>query len=517
MDPDAPAQPDPAVAALLERVLDCPGLPSVPAVAIQILETTKTDDFKIKDLSALIQRDPALASKLLRTVNSALYARTNKIASIDRAVVVLGIKAVKTLALGFSLVTNLQKVGGKAGAAGFDHLLYWKRSVYAAAAARVMAADAGAGLEADEAMLAALLRDIGMLLMDTALGSEYGQAVCGKVRADDLIAGEIKAFGADHAAVGAAVAGQWQLPDVLVESIRRHHAGDFDGLAGNVAAACRLVRVADACAELFVFEDGPEGQAADAAARSAAAEWLGLTGKAFDDRIARIKADAGEIAQQFEIDLDPPSQAQKILNQANERLVGMSLQSHAEAEESQTQAAQLRQAATIDPLTQLANRGEFDKRLKDALAAGGPVALVMFDLDRFKSINDTHGHPAGDKVLRVFAKLLAAEARKGQTAARLGGEEMALILPGADRTAASRSAETVRQALERISIKSGSVTLRVTSSVGAACYVPGTPYAALRTPELLVKAADLALYNAKRSGRNRTKLFTLAKPATQAA
>ena len=176
---------------------------------------------------------------------------------------------------------------------------------------------------------------------------------------------------------------------------------------------------------------------------------------------------------------------------------------------------ELKKAATTDGLTGLANRATFDAFLAEELAqATGtkrPLALVMIDIDRFKSVNDTHGHPAGDAVLRHLGKLLSSTAQELDLAARYGGEEMALVLPGLDRAAAAALAEQVREAISARPVDVGEgVRLPITASFGVAAFEPGNP---LGRPELLVKAADRALYHAKESGRDRVKVFSIARSA----
>jgi diguanylate cyclase (GGDEF)-like protein len=406
------------------------------------------------------------------------------------------------------LVNNLQADDG-----GFDHVRLWKRAAYGAAAARVLAGQPradGPRVDPEEAMLAALLRDIGMLLLHSALGAEYDQALADAVKAEDILAREVKAFHANHAQIGAGIAGDWQLPEMMVEAIRGHHGGPTGDLAPDVAAMCDIVTAADACAETFLQNGDDAAEAAIVEARRICHARLHIGGKDTDELLTQIETDAKEVAALFEIELEEPTKVQAIMSQANEQLVGLSLASQAETQQEKVRAEELKQAATIDALTKLINRGEFDKRLAAALAEG-PVALVMFDLDRFKSVNDTYGHAAGDAVLKQAATILQAVAKRnvGATAARLGGEEMAILLPGADRPTATRASEQFRQTLEKMPVKTEGQQLKVTTSAGVAAYEETGIHAKLHTPALLLKAADMALYHAKTGGRNRTKVFQL--------
>lgn len=153
-----------------------------------------------------------------------------------------------------------------------------------------------------------------------------------------------------------------------------------------------------------------------------------------------------------------------------------------------------------DPLTGLTNRAGFDAAL-DAICAhagtdGGGFALVLCDVDRFKSVNDGHGHTAGDAVLRGVASVLTSSTRDTDVVCRFGGEEFAVILPAAaDLAGAHRTAERLRGAVEGLA---GPAGICITASFGVAVWSPRCA-----TPDALVAAADERLYAAKRSGRNR--------------
>ncbi|MDQ3929503.1 MAG: diguanylate cyclase, partial [Chloroflexota bacterium] len=170
----------------------------------------------------------------------------------------------------------------------------------------------------------------------------------------------------------------------------------------------------------------------------------------------------------------------------------------------------LNKLATYDELTDLYNRRAILQRLHEEIARSRryqqPVSLVLLDVDHFKTVNDTYGHDVGDEVLRRLAQLLREHVRGVDFPARFGGEEFAVVLPNTDLQGARRAADHLRQLLVRtpVSVTLGDGTeeqLGVTASFGVA----STCGAGAEDMEL-IKAADEALYRAKRNGRNRVEV-----------
>jgi diguanylate cyclase (GGDEF)-like protein len=181
-------------------------------------------------------------------------------------------------------------------------------------------------------------------------------------------------------------------------------------------------------------------------------------------------------------------------------------------------AERLEKVATIDGLTGIANRRRFGEFLHQewsrALRTATPIALVMVDVDFFKRFNDSYGHLIGDDCLRRVASVLHAAARRpGDLAARYGGEEFAVILGGTPGDSALVIADILRQGIEDLHIthESSEVSRHVTASVGVALANPTDG----GTPELLIFAADEALYRAKAAGRNRVVSAWSHSPATR--
>ena len=155
-------------------------------------------------------------------------------------------------------------------------------------------------------------------------------------------------------------------------------------------------------------------------------------------------------------------------------------------------------AATKDPLTGLANRRSFFQEAARLMQTSNrPVALLMIDLDHFKSINDQFGHTVGDDVLRIFAKTASANLRPSDLVGRLGGEEFAVLLPAASQESAWLVAERLRSAFAAAAASVSGLSIQATASVGLSILDPG------QDMSTLLDLADQALYRAKAGGRNR--------------
>lgn len=165
-------------------------------------------------------------------------------------------------------------------------------------------------------------------------------------------------------------------------------------------------------------------------------------------------------------------------------------------------AERLRRLSTLDALTGALNRAGLEIQGKRvalrALRGGRSLAVIMIDVDYFKNINDTHGHPVGDEVLRHLAQLIKLELRPHDLLARFGGEEFVLVLDGVDLSAALKVAERLRARIELERVELNQLSVRYTASLGVVCSDQHS-YDLIR----LISAGDAAMYQAKRAGRNR--------------
>jgi diguanylate cyclase (GGDEF)-like protein len=469
------------------------------------LELVRDPQAQIPQLARLISKDPALASKILKTVNSSLYARPTKVSKLTQALSLLGLQTVRVLVLGFSLVRNLKNYRNK----GFKHLEYWRRAIYSATAALTLAQRVHTEIQ-EEAFVAALLMDLGMLAMDEVLGEQYGR-VNEKARThQDLVRLEDSTFQSNHAEVSGLLAEMWGLASTLSVPMRCHHkpAAAEDPAQQKLAQICYL---AGRCADVFVEESA---SAALAELHDFCHAQYQISPEECDGLLNQIAKRTSEIAPLFDINVNTGVSYESILRNANESVIQLTL---ADQQQARIENDQLRQKASADGLTGLATRGKFDAFLPDAVTDAvkrrQSMALILLDIDHFKSINDKYGHQKGDLTLKAVARVLTTLARPCDLAARYGGDEMALVVAGAHRATAAALAESIRKTIASFPPAVTGVG-HFTVSVGVATLEPGSP---VKEPAHLLKAADMSLYAAKNAGRNCVRVFSghtaISKPA----
>lgn len=490
----------------LDQVLGCQSLPTLPTIAMRLLELTRDPKVSMTRIGKLVKSDVGLSAKVLRTVNSSFFCLKQPCSTIDRALAYLGLNTVKSLVLGFSLVDSAKNIQDDQG---FDLDAYWKRTIYAATATRTVAEFTRA-CDPDEAFTAGLFQDMGMMAMFVAIPEEYVPLLAISESHEQLREDERRELGFDHAVVGAELAKKWKLQDTLVECIAKHHEPE------NATPKCeKMVRcvVLGRIAAEAILAAAP-GRFVVRLKRKAR-EWFESDEHDVAAMMDRLTDAAQELARLFEKDISPTPDITSIMSSANEALLEHQISVQRETAELRAEHERLEHKASTDPLTGITNRASMQDQLpamfEQAISGGAGLAVLFMDGDKFKSINDTYGHQAGDLVLKELASRLVSTLGASGIACRYGGEEFAVLLPGLGMQAAQAVAERVRSVIERTpfdlsSVSGGPSEHRVTVSVGVSAtdLTEGTA----TTAEQLVHQADLAVYAAKRQGRNRVVVYS---------
>jgi putative nucleotidyltransferase with HDIG domain len=238
-----------AVQTFRAEVIARKNLPTIPAVLSRIISLTEGDGGHGRELVDVVEHDQALTSKILRLANSAFFGQSRRVATIPRAVILLGFSTVRNLALG---VKVWEALGSGVGRARVEEL--WEHAVTVAIASRTLTATLRAG-DPDEAFTAGLLHDVGRLVLALRFKDDYWEAVGGCGEREPIERSEAASFGVDHAEVGGWMLEAWSLPAGIVEPVRQHHAAlGRKSVAGVLAAADRLASHTDAATGTLVPE-----------------------------------------------------------------------------------------------------------------------------------------------------------------------------------------------------------------------------------------------------------------------
>jgi diguanylate cyclase (GGDEF)-like protein len=498
---------------LEQRLRFCRSLPSLPGVALQILELGKDPDASLVELTKVISPDPVLSAKLLKAANSPLYAQRRKTDNLRQAVSLLGLNTALTLSLSFSLKTSLGSTK-----TSFDTTLYWRRSVLTAIACRSLSEQCLIG-SPEQLFLAGLLRDIGMLALDSALPDDYGNYVAAamsvdatgaqQLDAERLIAVERKKLNTDHASVGAWLLRQWNLPDYLPMAVAGGQDPEVIDVPQDMRPFVYCVALGGRLADVWLQANDKKISTQTALL---AQQWLDIDKQGYFSLLQTISAKLPEFSTLFEMQLVDSVQIAGILSEAKEVLVLRNLRLVQEAAEAkrvaevlESRTRVLEEQNRLDALTGLCNRGGLDEALKKefqrASEEGWPLSVAFVDLDYFKQVNDSYGHMVGDQVLVSVARLLADSVRKTDLVARYGGEEFIVLLPGTGYKGANILATRLVEKLrDQRHTTDNTQPFRVTASIGLATHMEGDQHFA--TVGDLLNAADQALYAAKHGGRD---------------
>lgn len=496
---------------IVNKIREGVELPTLSPVATKIVNLALDESSSAKDIAAVMTVDPALTSKVIRIVNSPFYGFRKEITTLSQAVAILGMKAIRTIALCVSMVNSLPD-GGRGG---FDYTGFWERSFSSAIASRLIAQVADLKYD-EEAFICGLTQNIGSLILGTYYPNDYGKIIKKHYAENvDLVSLELKAYGIDHAKVAYEVFKYWKMPSLFAEAILYHHEPDeVDREKKKERTLARIVNVSDLVSQVMYEKD-------KGASLAECREELRKHFKFSDDKIdmimEQVSRQTQDVAAEYNLKVQKPGNYAEIVQSANRALELINLdyeQINRELTKAKDDAERLadklkvaykklEEQAITDGLTGLFNHRFFYDILQKEFANAQRYFLhlgcIMFDIDFFKKINDTFGHPEGDKILSAVGAMFKGELREGDIAARYGGEEFALLLPNTTISDTEFVAERIRMKIENTAFTANLGKGKVTISAGVTCFYKKN----FKNFNEFIDSTDKMLYKAKQTGRNR--------------
>ncbi len=506
---------------ILKTVLSSSELPTLPTVASALITLTSQEGTTLSDIADLVSKDIALSAKILKVSNSAFYSFPQQISSINQAVSILGINAVRSLVLSFSFLSI--KSGSKNDR--FDFQKFWERSLASAVAAKLIL-DKVKGADTEEIFISGLLQNLGELIFAKTFAAEY-EKVLTEIEAErgEVVEVEQKILGADHCFIGYEVAKSWGFPEVLLLPLLFHHTPQqYLGQDQKIKMTTNAVYLSDILTKILSSHIPEEYHKQF---RKEAKKLLGLNNDDINSILSELHHQVDQAAAYFGLNIKNTRSIQEILQEANIKLSLLNL-NYDQVNQQLVQAKiklenltlELKEKnkildnlANIDGLTEVYNHRYFQNILEQEINRSTrhqtAISLLLVDIDHFKNFNDTYGHQAGDFVLKKFCATLAENLRKYDTLARYGGEEFVIILPETTASEALIVGEKLRAAIANATFTDLNHEYQVTASFGLTSAFPATVENFNKNN--FINQSDLALYDAKKEGRNRVAVYAPKK------
>ncbi|QDU78413.1 Diguanylate cyclase DosC [Polystyrenella longa] len=508
-----------------KKIWSSNNLPSLPMVAIELLELSKDTDSEVSDYIRLVKSDPAITAKILKATNSSYAGFKNPITSIDRAVPLLGATVVTSLALSFSLSDAAHVAGPMATC--FKN--YWRSSVVKAAACEVIALEYNPGSESDF-FLAGLLSSLGRLAMLKTIPQDYLKVIETFEESEDKLLHEVETelLGVNHIEAGLNLMISWKIPSTIQLCVR--HQADPPEVINAIEPSqdldmVRAVAVANAVGSYFCTHQ--KGIALQRL-QLLTASFYKWSDKDLEDRLLKMKERIDLAAEVFSVDTSEIESLNDIMAEAGEQLAMLAMRAHVastqavvrqqiieeEVKQLEQKNQELTEQAIRDVLTGTYNRKFFDESLRKEIARAArsatTIGVIFLDIDNFKKLNDTYGHQFGDDVLKQVSARMEDTLRTTDLLGRYGGEEFVALVSQPTKKGLTKVADRLRAAIESLKILFNNKQVPVTISVGACIAMPRRN--GLEVGERLVTESDAAMYDSKRNGRNQVHVRSIIDP-----
>jgi diguanylate cyclase (GGDEF)-like protein len=494
--------PQPNLSPQVDRLLE----QDPPTAFSALARLIQSDASDFESVHSSIQTCPTLAARLLAVFRSPAFATRHQITSLRHAVVMLGSKQARMIAMGYAIKQVLNPDGGVPPEMLDRH---WRSTLAKAEAARCVA-ESIRGADPEAAQTAALIQDLGLGRLLGIDADFYAALAERPIPTEQWLERERERFGLDHAELTVALLAKWQIGEGWIHAIRQHHrpigeAEDGKAAVPRVTAAMlphlneplddASVQWLIAMHARFLYDKFSTPEAFLIATEAAVSTFVGDTEVPTEARVATMyHALCEQVA----------SGLQHLCLHVSD------LEATSDASRQNFDA--LRSAAFSDTLTRVLNRRGFmmlaHRRLEHAAAHHGACALMFIDINGLKQINDRYGHDAGDRLIRGMAKLLRRAVDRQDMIGRLGGDEFAVLITDVTREEAISICQRVYQVCDnkKIRVSEQLAPSPVRFSQGL-CYAPRVT----RTTDFddLIKLADQAMYRAKQAKHNDEQLLPI--------
>ncbi|MCI0588548.1 MAG: HDOD domain-containing protein [Planctomycetes bacterium] len=412
-------------------------LPTLPPIALDVVQLCGRDDVSLEDIARAVMRDPALTSRLLRIANSVAFGRPRQIGSVPHAISLLGLRTVRVVALASALIDNVEH----RRIPEFDYEGFWRNSVAAALAARSFSELSGKP-HPDEAFLAGLLQDLGLYGLADALMDRYLTLLqSAQEQGLDLAPLEEEKLGVNHADISAALLESWGFPERIVEAVRRHTRPSSvlppPTEADEIATAAHLGELA-----AMTFRR-PTAAVLEALSRQAR-DRLGLDEERVAEVLLYVHRNVEETSKALNLNVGTADELRLIRRQIEEILKGTAKPAADSKQPGKKEEAFSDIAARVDAVTGLLNRGAIERELlkvyEDSTGAGEGFAAIVFSV---AAADRKTGEGIPEELLKAVSHVLKVSLPSTARMGRYTPDAFLLVVPDVTDGAAQDLAERV--------------------------------------------------------------------------
>lgn len=487
-----------SVAWTIDRFANSARLPSLPEVALKLVQVAQQSEPDYSDISQIIRSDPVISGKILKTVNSALFGFRHKIETVEEALPKLGLTLLRTLILSFHLARH--RTDEKTIVSALQN--HWRSSLTQAVIAEMIAEELG-DVDPPTYFLAGMMQDIGILAMLSEAPQVYLQQVLARANFPDVAAAERSHFGFCHVDVTARILELWGMESCFGDTLKHHHDRVVPvGESSDRKLAIALQAASQGADLIASHQNSPMSLSA------AVADWasllklqMGFSEQKSQGIMDEVNQRVNEYSAMFSFNIGDSVSNERVVEKAKDMLQEIALENQLNSIAKAKSASKHANKDELyrDTLTGLRNRRFLNEEvppiLQSVIDKRKPIGFLFLDVDKFKSINDQLGHAAGDQAIRHVAAWLEKSIRKHDVAIRLGGDEFLIVLQKMKQSDFQSIANRIATDMPPLELDETN-SLAIRFSVGGVFYQPEK--GDQPNPNWLIDQADQLMYRAKR-------------------